>query len=248
MEHQLKFNTRLLTSLSDVLLMSSTVIIEKTNIKPTTWYRIMAKPDEITVQQLLAVANNLCIPVRRFFFSGKVVPIDRREDYIFADFQPCRYEPGVLQKLVETRRDITWQKAADATGMTYDNLKKSLLSIRRTPIDRVVKTCEAFGIDLFSVLIDPNKSHKRKDGRRAAEPSKEKPDDALLTEITALRENVGRLNDTVSEVTEKYEDLLTKYDRLLNAHRALLDRFNTHVREGFAALAADPLKAPAPDR
>ena len=62
-----RLNTTLFSTLGRVLGMSNTELIKATGISNATWYRVMGHPDEITVQQLIAIANGLHIPVRRFF-------------------------------------------------------------------------------------------------------------------------------------------------------------------------------------
>ena len=63
----LRLNTTLFPSLGKVLGMSNKELMEATGIRNATWYRIMGHPDEITVQQLVSIANKLLIPVKRFF-------------------------------------------------------------------------------------------------------------------------------------------------------------------------------------
>ena len=241
----IQLNTKLISNLSDVLRLPAADMMEKARIPCTTWYKIAAHPETVTIQQLTAIANGLRIPVHRFFLEGNTGNAARREDYVAEDYRPCSYEPDVLQRLVDSRHDITWQKAADATGVTYDNLKKSLLSIRRTPVDRFLRACEAFGIDPFTVLIDPNP--RKKPGKRPS-PTPSGGEATIRAEIAAMREDIGRLNEAVRQVTEKYSELAGRYDGLLEAHKQLLGRFEEHVRDSFAAIADDGLMPPETDK
>ena len=156
MKENIHLNTKLVTSLGSVLHMSTPMMIEATLFYRSTWYRIMEKPETITVQQLLTIANGLHIPVRHFFSTGSDNIIGHRDYYIKEPYLPCRYDANALQEIVSKRPDITWQKAADATGITRDNLRKSLLGDSRTPITRFLAACNALDVDPFAILIDPN--------------------------------------------------------------------------------------------
>ena len=87
-----RLNVRLISSLGNVIIMSAAEMMAAASIATTTWYAIMQKPEGITVQQLLAIANGLHIPVRRFFSFGRTDYIGRRADYIMEPYQPCRYD------------------------------------------------------------------------------------------------------------------------------------------------------------
>lgn len=239
----LRLNTKLLSSLHNVLLMQAADLRNAVGIARSTWYDILSKHDTITVQHLLSIANGLHIPVRRFFSTGSADIIGTRDDYIAEPYKECYYLGEVLRDAINDRQDATWRRAGEVAGMTYQHVQKSLSSETRTPVVRFLAVCEAFDIDPFTILVDPNPEpvpeRKRKPRRN---------DPVLLSEITALREGIGRLGATVEDVTRKYDDLLSKYDQLLTAHRALLDRFNQHVREGFVSMAADPQSEPEPDK
>lgn len=241
-----RLNTRLLNTLPSVLNMQTVDIRKASGIARSTWYDILSKQDTFTVQHLLSIANGLHIPVRRFFSTGQTDVVGRRDDYVTEPYADCYYLGESLREAINDRQDATWRRAGEIAGMTYQHVQRSLSSETRTPVVRFLAVCEAFGIDPFTILVDPNPEpvpgRKRKDHRK--DPRK---DPALLAEIDSLRESVGRLSGTVEDVTRKYGDLLAKYDRLLSAHRALLDRFDRHVNDGFP-VAADPLVTPDPDR
>lgn len=207
----IQLNTKLIKSLDKVLFMKAAEIMKAANIPSTTWYAIRKKPEKITLQQLLSIANGLHIPVRRFFLiDGKDVTVKRCEDYIEDDYMPCSYDADALREIVENRRDATWQKAADATGITHDNLKNSLLAIRRTPVTRFLVACQALKIDPFSILLDPNPEPKPK-GRR---PSSAAGDTALHAEVKLLRKDVESLSQTVEDLKGKFENLIRDYEQL----------------------------------
>lgn len=241
-----RLNTRLLNTLPSVLNMQTVDIRKASGIARSTWYDILSKQDTFTVQRLLSLANGLHIPVRRFFSTGQTDVIGKRADYITEPYTDCYYLGETLREAINERRDATWTRAGEITGMTYQHIQKSLSSETRTPVVRFLAVCEAFDIDPFTILVDPNPEpvpgRKRKDPRKDS-----RKDPAMAAEIASLKDDIGRLSGTIEDVTRKYGDLLAKYDRLLSAHRALLDRFNRHVNDGFS-IAADPLVTPDPDR
>ena len=204
---QVRLNTKLISSLNSVLFMQSNDMITATGISQTTWYEIMKHPDSITVQQLLAIANGLHIPVRRFFSNGKADLIGRRDDYVTDRYQPCRYDATTFQDIVNTRADATWKKAADATGMTSDSLKNSLLAVRRTPVMRFLIACQSFDVDPFSILVDPNSEAKQ----RRSKPGET---DSIRADISQLRKDIETLSNTVRTLTEAYEALLKAHEQL----------------------------------
>ena len=140
--------------------------------------------------------------------------------------------------MVSNHADITWKKAADATGITYDNLRKSLLAIRKTPVVRFLTACEAFGIDPFTILIDPNPEQRHR--KRAAVPagSPTDNDESIRADIRVLTKQLADLNTAVSDITARYDDLLKR-------HTALLDRYNELERRFYdysgpsSSMAAD---------
>lgn len=216
-----RLNTKLLSTLNSVLYMSAAELREAAGIARSTWYDIMGKPGEITVQYLLALANGLHIPVRRFFSMGRADVVGMRDDYITEPYEPCSYNGNVLSETVRCRQDATWKLAAEMTGMSYQRLQRSLLTETRLPVERFLTVCEAFDIDPFTVLIDPNPEPKARKGGDAK----------LLEEIRTLRKDIAALSDTVSSLTEKYQNLL-------DAHQRLTTRLNDHV-DGIT-VAAEP--------
>lgn len=206
-----RLNTKLIASIGEAKFLSVGELIEATIKNKSTWYRILESPEKITLQQLLAIANGLHIPVRRFFLTdGKDVTVKRCEDHIVDDYKPCDYDGDALREIVKNRRDATWQKAVDATGITRDNLKNSLLAVRRTPVTRFLVACQALKIDPFSILLDPNPEPKPK-GRR---PSSAAGDSALHAEVKLLRRDYEHLNKTVEDLKGKYENLIRDYEQL----------------------------------
>lgn len=202
-------NTTLISSLCDVLFMSAADIRKKSAIPCTTWYTIMGKPSAITIQQLLSIANGLHIPVKLFFSEGDVDIVGHRDDYVTEPYQDCYYSAEALQNIIDSRPDTTWQKAADATGVTRDNLRKSLLAVRRTPVTRFLIACGALGISPFDILIDPN-------------PEKGTEQKHEGNDVDKLLEDMRKLSATVEDLTSKYKALLTRQSKLENTIREYL--------------------------
>ena len=231
MDTTYRLNTKLIKTLSSVLFMPAADIIDATGINRSTWYRIVESPHIITVQQMLLVADKLNIPVRRFFSKGRTDIIGKREDYITEDYRPCRYDADELQRIVDSRPDLSWQQAADATSVTRDNFRLSLLAVTHTPVVRFLKACEVWGIDPFTVLIDPNpEPEAKKKPRRQNQPD-------LHTEIGELRSDIRKLSDAVEDLTRKYEALLKAHDAL--AHSVSVNIGN--ISYSHIGIAADPL-------
>lgn len=232
-----RLNKKLITSLGDVLFMHAADLIAASSIPTATWYYLMQHIEGITIQQLLSISNGLKIPVRRFFSEGKTDVVGKRDDYVAEDYIMCYYDAVVLQHVVDTRTDATWQKAAKATGMTYDNLKKSTLAVRRLPVDRFLTVCKAFGVDPFTVLIDPNPDARRKGSRPSALRAGE--GDALRADIAGLRESIRSLRETVNDLHKRYEELLKAHDDL--ARRVNVNSVNIeNITGNFIGIAAEP--------
>ena len=223
-----RLNSKLISTLSTVCFISPADIMRASNIARSTWYNIMGDPSTITVQQLLAIANGMHIPVRRFFSSDKADVIGKRDDYITEPYYPCHYDSDSLQEVVSNRADATWRQAAAVAGMSPSHLRNSLLAVTRTPVTRFLTACNAFGIDPFTVLVDPNPEKKRN--------AKGTPSD-----ISLLRKDIKTLSDTVTDLTAKYE-------KLLAAHQLLLERIDNRSSHGSTGMAAEPAEEPVPDR
>lgn len=217
----IRLNAKLIASLGEAKFLSVGEMIDATINNKSTWYRILKTPEKITLQQLLAIANGLHIPVRRFFLTdGKEAVVKRCEDYIVDDYQPCGYDADALRRMVESRHDATWQKAAAATGITRDNLKNSLLAVRRTPVTRFLDACQALKIDPFTILLDPNPEPKPK-GRRA--PTADSP---LHAEVKLLRRDLESLNRVVDDLKQKYESLLRDHEALVRRISVNIENIN----------------------
>ena len=232
MKPSIRLNTKLIITLSRVLFLSPTEIMQATSIASSTWYRIMAAPAAITIQQLLSFANGLHIPVRRFFSEGRADIIGRKEDYIVEPYKECSYDSQALQEFVNSRPDATWKLAAEATGLTRSRLRDSLLAVTRTPVTRFLVVCDTFGIEPFMVLIDPNKGAKVK--TKADTPGQQS---SMHAEIQELRKQVAELSGTIADLTQKYDSLFRAQNMLARRISVNIE----HVQDSQFSIAAEPV-------
>lgn len=212
-----QLNINLIKSIGSVLRLPIADLIKATAIANTTWYRIMENPSGISVQQLLSFANGLHIPVRRFFSSDNTEYIGQREDYITEPYLPCYYNDAALQEIVNSKPDATWKIAARETGTTRSNLRDSLLAVTRTPVSRFLKVCHVFGIDPFTILVDPNGAIRHSKSTALSDFY------ILRNEITTLNKKVDDLTGTIDDMTTKYQQLLERYNKLENTVNGYLD-------------------------
>lgn len=227
----IRLNLKLIKGLNRVMMLSPGDMIIATHIASTTWYRIMQSPANISVQHLLCIANGLHIPVRRFFSSSPTDMVGLRDDYLMEPYSDCHYDDAALQLIVETRREATWKRAAEATGLTRSHLRNSLLAVTRTPVTRFLKVCEAFEIDPFTILIDPNPGPRRKRGTTPGSSTND-----FSAEIADLRHRITELSDTVADLTTKYNDLLNAHEALARSIQVNIQNFtdshlNIHAAE-----------------
>lgn len=214
MIERINLNTNLITSLSSALFMPSFKIREAVDIPRSTWYDMMKTPDAITIQHLLAISNGLHIPVRRFFYTGDNNEIGRRNDYIIDNYYPCHYDADALKSVVNNRPDVTWMKAAKATGMSYQHLQKSLLAETRLPVIRLLTVCDAFELDPFEIIIDPNPPHvdqSEKEKTIATSGDCE----AILANIAAVQREMANFKALLEETKRDIAELGKKLDVVL---------------------------------
>lgn len=240
MDRRYQFNVRLIATLSSVLAMPPSELISLTGIATTTWYRLKQHPDAITIQQLLAIANGLHIPVRRFFYvQGEPCVVGYRNEYEYLPYTPCYYDADALQQYVDATDSATWLQASRELGVTRDNLRRSLLGASRTPVQRFLQMCHVFGIDPFTVLIDTN-PEVMPDGSRPTNKQQAHSHATMRIEIGELRKKLGHLSDTVVRLTEDYK-------HLQDQHEALLREFRAYTEGSSIPMAADPIPDPEPD-
>ena len=151
------FNEFLLANLHLILGMPRAEVAVAARIAVTTWYRITKEPQRLTVQQLLDISNGLHIPVRHFFSDRKITGTINRKDYVVNyDYKNCYYDSDAVRKLIKESTTISWKDAADVTGIHAFRVKESLLAVYRLPVTRLINFCNAFDLNIFDYIIDPN--------------------------------------------------------------------------------------------
>ena len=100
-----------------------------------------------------------------------------------------------------------------------NSLRKSLLAVTKTPVDRFLVACEAFGIDPFTILIDPNHTDETKRKGRTSMRSTDPPQSG----------DIATLNRKIDVLKADIDDLKKKYESLLSAHEALARRVSVNI-------------------
>lgn len=222
MKHTLQLNTTLITSLGHVLDKTNAELMEATGISNATWYRIMGHPDEITVQQLISIANGLCIPVFRLFSIDGLNVIGNKEDYIENPYKPCYYDAEALQALINTRSAAIWQDVANSLGITRTNLRNSLLSYTRLPVARFLAACDAFDIVPFLVIVDQNPQYIVRGGEKVATTALGYTNiefDTTRTDFDSIRIELAEVKGELERVRRDIAELGKKLDLIFGTHK-----------------------------
>lgn len=212
-----RLNTTLFSTLGRVLGMSNTELMKATGISNATWYRVMGHPDEITVQQLISIANGLHIPVRRFFLYDDTDMVGGKDDYIENPYRSCFYNTKNLMQFIDTRGVATWEEVANELGMSRSNLRKSLLSVTRLPLTRFLAACEIFGIDPFCAIIDPNPLRVNPIERKHTLVS-ESQYESILANFAITQRELAVFRAEVLNVRRDIVRLEKKIDMIIDAH------------------------------
>lgn len=158
----LKLNENLFKNLACALRMTYKEISSQSNISMTTLYRIIETPSKISVQQLIDLANGLCVPVSRFFSKDSKEPVGGREDYIeFNHYKFCFYDKDAMQKVIDSSIVSSYRDIASIVGLHPNRVKESLLAEHRLPVTRLLNLCDNLKIDFFNFVIDPVYVSKR---------------------------------------------------------------------------------------
>ncbi len=233
----IRLNAELVKNICSLFPQPRADVIKATGIPPSTFYDMKKNTGDITIGQILSIANGLHIPVRRLFSVGNETFVGQKEDYVAEPYLTCSYNEKGIEEYINTHRKATWKAASQAVGMTWQGLRESLLSGRRFPVARFLSICNRLNIDPFSILIDPNPEKKK--SRRAAVPVAS-PSAAVpvaspyaavpvasptgtLPDIAALNKRMAALETTVSELKSKYESLLESHKELLRRVQVNID-------------------------
>lgn len=228
-----RLNETLIKNICSIFPQPRAEIISAMGFKPSTFYDMKKKTDKITIEQILAISNGLHIPVRRLFSSGRETVIGQKEDYVVEPYAECSFNEKGIEEFIAGHRKATWKAASEAVNMTWQGLRESMLSGRRLPVARFLNICKRFGIDPFSIIIDPNPEQPKKPALRNATAGY--PDGKA--EIAALRKDVDALSKTVADLSSKYEELFQRYEDLLHRVQVNIDTIsNSYVNTiGIAA-------------
>lgn len=218
-----RLNVRLIATLAKITRMTNQEISEATEIPIATWYRIAGAPENISVQQLIQLANGLKIPVRKFITFGDVELYGDREDYIRRDYKPCRYNGDALRDQMGRGTNVSMADAAKAMGIDPSHFTKYIRAEKRLLVKSLLSFCEAFNADPFSFIIDPNPvgngARKKKSG-----PSEGQA--ALVDELSAIRQELARLREDYERLKEANNVLarkLVEREKRHVAHRPSVD-------------------------
>lgn len=227
MKRVLRLNTAMLSALGRVLGMTNANLMEATGIRNATWYRIMGHPNEITVQQLISIANGLCVPVRRFFSFDDTDMVGGKDDYVANPYKPCYYDGNAMLHLINTNSVATWMDVAKVLGMTRTNLRHSLLLDTRLPVARFLSTCKFLGIDPFLVIVDTNPLYPNNQEENNNDMEIAPEYIAIQHDINTIQHEIANFNAELINVRrdiavlgKKIEALLGTYDASLYAERA----------------------------
>ena len=197
-------------------------------ISPSTCYRIERQPTNITIPQLLGLANGLQIPARRFFSTGDTDVVGRREDYITAEYIQCHYDSDAVESEIGTGASLKQRDVAKTVDRHWGRIRSTLRADTRLTVEKFLAFCNEFGLDPFNYLIDPNPTAEAKKKLSAATFA------AVNAELRALREEMARLR--------------ADYALLRDAHNALVRRMDEADAERDTKKRSDPQTRIAPKR
>ena len=218
MKRVIRINTALLSALGRVLGMNNADLMEATGIRNATWYRIMGHPDEITVQQLISIANGLCVPVRRFFSFGDTDMVGSKDDYVLNQYQSCYYDGDAILNLVNTSSVATWMDVAKELGMTRANLRHSLLLDTRLPVARFLSTCEYLGLDPFLVIVDPNPRLVNRREQKKVVDSENMYNTIIQPDFATIQREMASFKILLEDTKREIDELNRKLDAVTGAN------------------------------
>lgn len=213
----LQLNENLFKGMAHVLRMSYKEISTQSGISITTLYRIIETPLKISVQQLIDLANGLCVPVSRFFSQNSMEEVGEREDYINSNYYKlCFFDKSAVQRIIESDTVSSYRDIASVVGLHPNRVKESLLAEHRLPVTRLLNFCDNLNIDFFSIVVDPNsisaKAKERKDLDTVSEYAIIMNDIATMMREQAIfrdevRRDIARLNKKIDMfIDANYEE------------------------------------------
>lgn len=225
-------NVRLIRTLTKVIRMTNEEISAAAGIPIATWYRIAKKPENISIQQLLALANGLHIPVSRFLSDKGRDYIGLREDYIMSvrDYRQCSYDGDALRAQIGRQTDTTRQDAAKVMDLHYSHVSSAILGEQRLKVANILTLCAAFRLEVSDYIIDPNAAtvaQKQKPSRRSQGTD-------TTDELKTIREELRRLSEDNAQLRKDNDQLREDYNRLRDAHNILARRLSEQDRRPHA--------------
>lgn len=242
-----RLNTKLLMTLGHVIGMTNAAMMDAAGINNTTWYTILRNPADVAIQQLLAIANGLKIPVSRFFTTENYDMIDRPDAYVTHPYINCYYDGEAFRNIINNTA-VTWTKISELTGITRGHIRNSLLSATRLPVSRFLTVCKGFSIEPFSILIDPNPALAKAKGKTTGITSSDirniAPTDfaALHDTINQLRTELESARRLIEENRQRIHDLTHQCQSLQSAQETLARRINVNINsisDSNISIAAD---------
>lgn len=214
----LQLNENLFKSLARVLRMTYKEISSQSNIAMTTLHRIIETPSKISVQQLIDLANGLCVPVSRFISKDRMEPLGEREDYIkFSHYKLCFYDKDAMQKAIDSSIVSSYRDIASVVGLHPNRVKESLLAEHRLPVTRLLKFCDALKMDYSFFIVDPNsQSTNAKEQKNAVITMSEYA--TILNEIVTLRREMEAFRAEFTSVRQNIAHLDKKIDLFIDAN------------------------------
>ena len=148
--------------------------------------------------------------------------IGNKEDYIENPYKSCYYDAEALQALINSRSAATWQEVANSLGITRTNLRNSLLSYTRLPVARFLAACDAFGIEPFFVIVDPNPQYINRGGEKvettALGLTNLQEFDTMRTDFVSMRSELTELKDELESARREIAEMSEKLDLILGSH------------------------------
>lgn len=197
-------NTKLIANLNKVVRVTHDELSGKTGLSIATWYRIYKNPGIITVPQLLALANGLHIPVRRFFSTRDLLFVGKREDYVVEPYAPCYYDGEAAAASIGRNTNITKRAASATIGVHWVRVTDALRGTRRLTVAQLLRFCHTYKLNIFDFIIDPN-ARKNKGGGR--------DNPALDVELQDLRQGFAQLREDYSRLKAAYDEVAARLDK-----------------------------------